>query len=73
MTNIHISEKTAAFLRAIGVAILFSLLTAVSHNIGASGLVSSSTAAIIVGIIGVIENAMSKGNSKALFGSVVVE
>lgn len=73
MNYMHMSNKAVAFWRAVGVAVLFALLNSVSHNIGASGIVSSSVATFIVGIIGVIESVMSKGDTKAFLGSVNID
>ena len=69
---ITINEKTAAFLKAVAVAMVFGGLEAVAQNIGASGLVSATMATVIVGVIGLLEQTFSKNGTKALFGSVNV-
>jgi hypothetical protein len=66
------NPKTIAFIQAVAVAMLFAGLSAVANNIGASGLVSGTVATIIVGVIGILENALSNNGTKALLGMVNV-
>lgn len=63
------NPKLIGFLRGLLYAVLGVVGTYLTSNLGASGLVSTGTAGVIVGIIGIIDHVLSNGTG-GLFGSV---
>lgn len=53
------TDKTKGFLRGLLYAVVATVLTYIGAHIGESGLVSTTLAAIITGIVGLIEHSIN--------------
>lgn len=62
------TSKLMGFLQGAFYPIVGSIIAYVIANLGTSGLVSSTSAVIICGILSVVENAIQTNTGKALFG-----
>lgn len=62
------TSKLTGFIQGAFYPVIGAFLSYVIANLGASGLVSSSTALIICGVLSIIENAIQAQTGKALFG-----
>lgn len=64
------NPKIIGFLRGLGYAVLGTISTYLVSNLGTSGIFSTTTAGIIVGLVGIIDHLISNQNGGGVFGSI---